>query len=89
MHGDLKLANFLWTPQGAVSALLDFDTYALGAYPAEMADAFRSWCGVVEEDATATFRVDLLEAAWKAYRESSDQAWTFFQGNGVVEGRIS
>ncbi len=74
IHGDLKAANFLWNEHGGVAALVDFDTFATGAYPMEMADAFRSWCGRKTGPLGPHFRTDLLSAGWNGYLHTAP-AW--------------
>jgi len=43
LHGDPKLDNFLFDPQGKVTALIDLDTVRHGWLLWELADALRSW----------------------------------------------
>ncbi|MBI4775031.1 MAG: aminoglycoside phosphotransferase family protein [Deltaproteobacteria bacterium] len=75
IHGDLKVSNFLWDQEGRPCALLDFDTFMLGAYPVEMADAFRSWCGKKDGPEGRRFDQSLFDAAWRGYRETAP-SWT-------------
>jgi Ser/Thr protein kinase RdoA (MazF antagonist) len=62
-HGDLKLSNILFageTPPASEQAvcLIDLDTVGPMSLAYELGDAWRSWCNVSGEDATAA-RVDL------------------------------
>jgi len=75
IHGDLKVSNFLWDHEGRPCALLDFDTFMLGAYPVEIADAFRSWCGKKDGPEGPRFDLNLFDAAWRGYKEAAP-SWT-------------
>jgi Ser/Thr protein kinase RdoA (MazF antagonist) len=70
VHGDLKLNNVRFSssdPPEAL-ALIDLDTLGHGRLPLELGDAFRSWCNVGGEDATAAaFDLNLFEAAVTGY----------------------
>jgi Ser/Thr protein kinase RdoA (MazF antagonist) len=68
VHGDPKLNNFIFAPNGEVVALCDLDTVAKMPVPLELGDAFRSWCNPLGEDTTATrFELDLLAAGLEGY----------------------
>ena len=75
VHGDLKVSNFLWDHDGRPCALLDFDTFMMGTYPTEIADAFRSWCGRKDGPEGACFDPSLFEAAWRGYTRAAPR-WT-------------
>ncbi len=65
-HGDLKTSNLRFdsTAQEAL-CLLDLDTLGPIPWPAEMADAWRSWCNPAAEDdlESTDFRLDIFEAS--------------------------
>jgi Ser/Thr protein kinase RdoA (MazF antagonist) len=69
VHGDLKITNVLFTPEGDEGlALVDLDTFAVGSIPVEMGDAFRSWSNPRgESDVTAEVSIPIFEAAARAY----------------------
>lgn len=73
VHGDPKLANLLFAPEGAeVTGIIDLDTMSWMTLDAELGDALRSWCAVGGEDAEAP-RFDLAryEAAVGAWLEEA------------------
>lgn len=76
VHGDPKLANFLFAPgQSAVTGIVDLDTLGWMTLDAEMGDALRSWCALGGEDAaTPTFDRPCFEAAAAAWRDAV-QPW--------------
>jgi Ser/Thr protein kinase RdoA (MazF antagonist) len=68
-HGDLKISNLRFTPDGDGICLLDLDTLALHPLEVELGDALRSWCNPAGEDNPApTFDVALLGAAMEGYQ---------------------
>ncbi len=68
-HGDLKISNLLFAPDGRGVCLVDLDTLAEMPLPHELGDAWRSWCNPLgEDDPTARFELPLLAAAWRGYR---------------------
>lgn len=67
-HGDLKISNFIFSPEGQVQALIDLDTVSTMKWPLEMGDALRSWCNPHAEDHPTPFLdLTLLENAVKGY----------------------
>lgn len=58
VHGDPKIANFLFDAAGHAVCLVDLDTVGLMPWPHEMGDALRSWCNAGGED-TENNAVDL------------------------------
>ena len=88
VHGDLKVSNFLWDHDGRPCALLDFDTFMLGTYPAEIADAFRSWCGRKDGPEGARFDPNLFEAAWRGYTQAAPR-WTQKERAVLLQGLAS
>jgi Ser/Thr protein kinase RdoA (MazF antagonist) len=74
VHGDLKLNNIRFAPGHALeaAALIDLDTVRRGGLPAELGDAFRSWCNPAGEDgARAGFDVKLFRAAVGGWAEGA------------------
>ncbi len=59
IHGDLKLANFLFTDSGTVSGLVDLDTLMQQSLCVELGDAFRSWCTVGQTFSLSAFQAGL------------------------------
>lgn len=72
VHGDLKVTNILFAPEGVEGlALVDLDTFAYGTIPIELGDAFRSWCNPRgESDVASAIDVPLFEAAVSGYVEN-------------------
>ncbi|MCY4477082.1 MAG: aminoglycoside phosphotransferase family protein [Gammaproteobacteria bacterium] len=67
-HGDPKINNMLFSPDGEGLAMLDLDSLGRLSLPFELGDAFRSWCNPVGEDSEDTeFSVELFEAARSGY----------------------
>ena len=72
VHGDLKISNILFSPEGRALALVDLDTLGKMPLPIELADAWRSWCNPSgEDDPNAHFRIDYLEAAIVGYAQEA------------------
>ena len=68
VHGDPKINNMLFSPDGEGLAMLDLDSLGRLSLPYELGDAFRSWCNPVGEDSEETwFSVELFEAARAGY----------------------
>lgn len=70
VHGDPKISNVLFDPDGQAVCLVDLDTLAHMPIALELGDAFRSWCNPVGEDLQAGFRIDYFEAGLQGYAES-------------------
>ncbi|MDE0678640.1 MAG: aminoglycoside phosphotransferase family protein [Gammaproteobacteria bacterium] len=67
-HGDPKINNMLFSPEGEGLAMLDLDSLGRLSLPYELGDAFRSWCNPMGEDSEETeFSVELFEAARSGY----------------------
>ena len=67
-HGDPKINNMLFTPEGEGLAMVDLDSLGRLSLPYELGDAFRSWCNPAGEDSEDTeFSVELFEAARASY----------------------
>ena len=68
VHGDPKINNMLFSPEGEGLAMVDLDSLGRLSLPYELGDAFRSWCNPVGEDSEETaFSVELFEAARSGY----------------------
>ena len=68
VHGDPKINNLLFSPDGRGLAIVDLDSLGRLSLPYELGDAFRSWCNPIGEDSEDTeFSVDLFEAARSGY----------------------
>lgn len=69
VHGDPKITNIIFSPDGKAVALVDLDTVARMALPLELGDALRSWCNRAAEDQPGVFDIDFFEAALQGYLE--------------------
>ena len=73
-HGDLKLSNLRFDPEGRGVCLLDLDTMAALPLDIEMGDAMRSWCNPQGEDVSeARFEAPLFSAAIGAWLDACPQ----------------
>ncbi len=67
-HGDPKINNMLFTPEGEAFAMVDLDSLGRLSLPYELGDAFRSWCNPAGEDSEDTeFSLAMFEAARCSY----------------------
>lgn len=68
VHGDPKINNMLFSPDGEGLAMVDLDSLGRLSLPYELGDAFRSWCNPAGENSEETgFSVELFEAARSGY----------------------
>ena len=67
IHGDPKISNILFDRLGKAKALVDLDTCNRRPIVVELGDAFRSWCGGIEDDPKNTFSIPLFRSAWNGY----------------------
>ena len=68
VHGDPKISNVLFSPDGSALCLLDLDTLSRLPLAFELGDAFRSWCSPGgEENERASFCLDFFEAGLGGY----------------------
>lgn len=67
IHGDPKISNFLFDTSGKAVAILDLDLCQRRPLPLELGDAFRSWCGLEEDDPYNRFRMDIFRAGLRGY----------------------
>lgn len=69
VHGDPKISNVVFSPEGRAVCLVDLDTLARMPLPVELGDALRSWCHPRGEDEEGPFVLSHFEAAlagWSA-----------------------
>lgn len=67
-HGDLKISNIRFAPDGRATALVDLDTMGRQPLDVELGDAWRSWCNPRGEDEPdGRFDLALFEAAARGY----------------------
>jgi Ser/Thr protein kinase RdoA (MazF antagonist) len=86
-HGDLKLSNLLFTPEGRGLCLVDLDTVGPMPWPHEMGDALRSWCNPAGEDTVgAHFDTTLFEAAVEGYAARVGATVTATEWRHLVDG---
>ena len=77
VHGDPKINNMLFSPEGEGLAMVDLDSLGRLSLPYELGDAFRSWCNPAGEDSEDTeFSMELFEAARGGYLDVA----TFISG---------
>lgn len=77
VHGDPKINNLLFDPDGRAIAFVDLDTVAPMALPLELGDALRSWCNTApggEDETSPEFSVALFAAALEGYADGAG-AW--------------
>ncbi|MBN2498433.1 MAG: aminoglycoside phosphotransferase family protein [Deltaproteobacteria bacterium] len=71
VHGDPKISNVLFDPDGRALCLVDLDTLARMPLPVELGDALRSWCSPQGEEVEAEIALDYFEAALAGYAASA------------------
>jgi len=89
VHGDLKISNLLFAPDGSGRgvALVDLDTLGPGTLPVELGDAFRSWCNPAgEESLAARFDCALFAAALQGYARGAGDLLTAAEVDALVPG---
>jgi Ser/Thr protein kinase RdoA (MazF antagonist) len=91
VHGDPKVANILFTPDGARAlCLVDLDTLARMALPLELGDAFRSWCNPAGEDRSrASFSLELFAAGVAGYAEAAAGMVTPAEAAAIVPATLT
>ena len=68
VHGDLKISNLMFSPEGEGVCLIDLDTLAYMSVPVELGDAFRSWCNPTgESSADSEFSTGHYAEALRGY----------------------
>lgn len=89
IHGDLKVSNLLFDPQGEACGIIDLDTMAHGGLDVELGDALRSWCNRAQEhDAQARLDTDILAAAVRAYCEEAADWLQPHEAAALVSGMM-
>lgn len=88
VHGDPKVSNLLFAPDGAGVAMVDLDTVARMPLAHELGDALRSWCNraFTEDDARAQFDLDLMEATLEGYAKSAPADLSAAEWASLVPG---
>jgi len=69
VHGDPKISNFIFGPDGEARAMIDLDTFARMPLPLELGDALRSWCAPSGEETEQPVSLDHFEAAVAGYAQ--------------------
>ncbi len=86
-HGDLKLANILFTSQGSGLCLVDLDTMGMQTIAYELGDALRSWGNSRGEDVeVATIREDVVREAALGYASGSQGLLSAEEISSVIPG---
>jgi Ser/Thr protein kinase RdoA (MazF antagonist) len=91
-HGDLKLNNVLFageTPPASEQALCLIDLDTVGPMPLayELGDAWRSWCNVSGEDATAaSIDLEVFRASFAGYASGIGRDLTRAERQALLGG---
>lgn len=72
IHADPKITNILFDKNKKAITIIDLDTVNRSNLLVELGDAFRSWCGLDEDDPKNKFRIDIYHAAWDEYQKHAD-----------------
>lgn len=74
-HGDPKISNFVFEEySGKGVALIDLDGCSIqNNTVVELGDAFRSWCGRLEDENNNSFDLEKFKAGWSGYLETTDK----------------
>jgi Ser/Thr protein kinase RdoA (MazF antagonist) len=72
IHGDPKISNILFDAKGRAKTVVDLDTCNRKTVLVELGDAFRSWCGKLEDDPHNSFRLFVFRAGWEGYSSEAD-----------------
>jgi Ser/Thr protein kinase RdoA (MazF antagonist) len=91
VHGDPKIANILFEPDGGPAlALVDLDTVGRMALPLELGDAFRSWCNAGGEDAAGgAFSLPLFRGAVRGYARAARGWITADEAAAIVPATLT
>jgi Ser/Thr protein kinase RdoA (MazF antagonist) len=71
IHADLKISNFLFTPENQGICMIDLDTLQNLSLLYDLGDALRSWCGQKEDDPNNTFNKEIADAFLQSYLANS------------------
>lgn len=86
-HGDLKISNLLFGPDGRARCLVDLDTVGRMPWPFELGDALRSWCNPAGEDvASASVDPAIFAAAVEGYASTARALVTAAERDLLVDG---
>jgi len=86
VHGDPKISNVIFGPDGAALALVDLDTLARMPLPVELGDALRSWCAPAGEEQEGPFDLALYGAALDGYAAGVGQRPTEAERAAIPDG---
>lgn len=86
VHGDPKISNVIFGPDGAARALVDLDTLARMPLPVELGDALRSWCAPAGEEREGPFDLALYRAALGGYAGGVGQRPTEAERAAIPDG---
>lgn len=91
VHGDPKIGNVLFEPDGGPAlALIDLDTVGQMPLPLELGDAFRSWCNPAGEDAAAAgFSLPLFRGAVRGYARAVRGWLTPAEASAIVPATLT
>ncbi len=70
VHGDPKISNLLFWPDGRAHCWVDLDTLAPMPLAIELGDALRSWCSPAGEESKAYFDASFFKAAMEGWLDS-------------------
>ena len=71
VHGDPKISNIIFSPNGEARAFVDLDTLADIPLGLELGDALRSWCNPGGE-VQGSFELPFFEAVLRGYAEGAE-----------------
>ena len=86
VHGDPKISNVIFGPDGAALALVDLDTLARMPLPVELGDALRSWCAPAGEEQEGPFDLALYRAALDGYAGGAGDRPTEAERAAIPDG---
>ncbi|HUH03921.1 MAG TPA: phosphotransferase [Kofleriaceae bacterium] len=89
-HGDLKISNVLFSPDGAALCLIDLDTLGQQTLAYELGDALRSWCNPAGEDVAepAADRA-IFDAALAGYLDAAGDLVTEVERDSLAPGMVT
>jgi Ser/Thr protein kinase RdoA (MazF antagonist) len=90
VHGDPKISNVMFAPDGRALCLIDLDTLARMPVVLELGDALRSWCNPATEDAAESrFVPALFESAVTGYAAAARGFLTAEEWSAIPEGTVT
>lgn len=84
VHGDPKISNVLFAPDGTGRCLVDLDTLARMPIAVELGDAFRSWCSPAGEEVEAACDATYFAAGLSGYAQGLGPLATAAERSPVV-----